>query len=211
MTGQQCYCHVMKRLVMTILLIWLVFVALPSVPKIRSILAKPLVVTNESASGDACYVLSAGYAIWERLAAASDLYHMKRISRIIMMQNNKRGPYSFNARESWSATQWEVHCLVWRGVPEEKVLLVDEDKGMFGTESEASTVARSLPSDVRRLVLVTSAPHTRRSLLAFRRVLPAGIEVTVYAATPFETSAEFYNPIWLEYLKLLFYSLFLYN
>jgi uncharacterized SAM-binding protein YcdF (DUF218 family) len=201
----------MKKLIAYALLSWLVFVALPSVPKIRSILSAPLVVTNENAAGDACYVLSAGNALWERLAAASDLYHMKRVPKVIIMRNDEMGPYSFPAKVSWSQTQWAMDYLMWRGVPREKIEIVEKAKGLFGTHAEAKNIARSLKPDIKQLVLVTSAPHTRRSVLAFKRALPASITLITYAATSFETSAEYSDPIWLEYLKLLTYSAILWS
>jgi uncharacterized SAM-binding protein YcdF (DUF218 family) len=190
-----------------ILLICIVFVLLPSVPGIRAILASPLVITDESASGDACYVMSAGNALGERLAAASDLYHMKRVPKIILMQDNERGPYSFTARTSWNRTQWAMEYLVWRGVPRESILIIQEYKGRWGTLLEARNLARIPAPELKKLVLVTSAPHTRRSLYTFRRVLSPNIRIVPFAATSFEASYEMYNPIWLEYLKLLVYRI----
>jgi uncharacterized SAM-binding protein YcdF (DUF218 family) len=200
----------MKKLLATLLLSWLAFVVVPSIPKARAILAAPLVITDENAEGDACYVLSDGNAVWERLAAASDLYHMKRVPKIILMANHDTGPYSFPAHASWSTTQWEVEYLVWRGVPKENIQIVEEVKGLFGTLSEAKNIAKTLSPNVKRLVLVTSAPHTRRSLLAFKKVLPSTITVIPYAATNFESSAEMSAPIWLEYLKLFVYKIYLF-
>ena len=199
----------MQKLIAYALLSWLVFVVLPSVPKIRSILSAPLVVTNENTAGDACYVLSAANALWERLAAASDLYHMKRVPKIILMRNGGTGPYSFTAKASWSQTQWALDYLLWRGVPREKIEIVEEAKGLFGTHAEAENIARMLKPDIKKLVLVSSAPHTRRTLLAFRRALPETIMPIPFAATSFEASTESSNPIWIEYVKLLVYSLFL--
>ena len=121
------------------------------------------------------------------------------------MQDNERGPYSFTARASWNRTQWSVEYLVWRGVPRNKVLILQELKGRWGTLLEAKNVGRTLTPDIKKLVLVTSAPHTQRSLLAFRRTLPPEIQIVPYAATSFDTSYEMYSPIWLEYLKLLIY------
>ena len=183
----------------------LVFAVIPSVPQVRFLLARPLVVSSDSASGDACYVLGAGNAIWERLAAASDLYHMKRVPKIILMRDDATGPYSFTAHASWTATEWAVEYLAWRGVPRDRILLIDHAEGFFGTLSEARNMARKF--DGKSLVVVTSAPHTRRSLIAFKRVLPKDIGIIPYSATTIENSAELYYPLWLEYLKLIVYTL----
>ncbi len=201
----------MKGSLSIVFLSFVAFAIVPSIPKIRTWLAAPLIVSNEGAAGDACYVLAAGNAIWERLAAASDLYHMKRVPKIILMKNENRGAYNFTAQASWTPTQWELAYLASRGVPRDNIVLVEEAKGLFGTFAEAGNIARVLPPDVRRLVLVTSPPHMRRSLLAFRRMLPKNVTVIPFSATSFITSVEIYDPIWLEYLKLFVYAVFLFQ
>lgn len=77
--------------------------------------------------------------------------------------------------------------------------------GLCGTLTEARAVARQLPKHVKTLVVVSSAPHMRRTLLAFRRSVPAHVRVVPYAATTYVNSYELYHPIWLEYVKLLVY------
>jgi hypothetical protein len=49
------------------------FASVSSIPKVRAILAAPIVVTDESADGEACYVLAAGNALWKRLSTASGI------------------------------------------------------------------------------------------------------------------------------------------
>lgn len=68
-----------------------VFVMLPSFPKVRNILAVPLVVHEQSAHGDACYVLAGGEALWERLDAVADLVQMGRVTSILLMRDDMRG------------------------------------------------------------------------------------------------------------------------
>ena len=199
----------MKRLLITILLSWFTFVTVSSIPRVRAVLAAPLVITDESADGDACYVLAGGNALWERLSAAADLYHMKRIPEIYLMRNGETGPYNFVAHANWTQTQWAVSYLCWKGVPKESITVIEEVNGSLGTLREAENIARMLPPDIKKLVLVTSAPHTRRSLFTFRKLLPASMTVVPYAATSVENSAELSDPIWLEYLKLLVYEVYL--
>lgn len=184
---------------------WFLWVALPTFSPVRGWLAAPLVVSDSNAHADACYVLAGGSAMYERLSAAADLYHLKRISRIMIMENSAVGQYNFKARASWTKTAWELDYLNWLGVPASKVVILKQADGMFGSLQEARNVARYLPADVKSLVLVSSAPHMRRSLLAFRRSLPENIRITPYAATVFEHSHEKHNSIWLEYFKLLVY------
>lgn len=197
----------MRKTLILVILFCLLTVFLSSSLRVRLILAWPLVLTEDNARGDACYVLAGGDALWERLAAASDLYHMRRVPRIILMRNDEPWSYSFVARSSWTQTQWALDFLSWRGVPRSNIEVIPTATGMFGTLQEARNVAAALPRDVKRLVLVSSAPHMRRCVLAFGRVLPDGVDVVPYTASSFKMSQEMYNPLWLEYLKLGMYAL----
>ena len=185
--------------------LWGMFVVLPTFPIVRNWLAAPLVLNVTNARGDICYVLAGGGAITERLDAASDLIQMGQVPTILLMRNDKQGAYNFKDNNSWTGTRWLLDYLAWRGVPNHRITLLKEAHGLFGTLAEARNVAKQLPKNVKSLVVVSSAPHMRRTVLAFRRSLPVDIKVIPYAATTFENSYEMYHPIWLEYLKLLVY------
>lgn len=178
-----------------------------SVPPIRVWLTQPLVVSDDQARGDAAYVLAGGAALRERLDAASDLYWMHRAPRIVLMRDSRRSSYNFAARASWTATDWALDYLRWRGVPADAIQVFEVRKvSRFGTLDEARSLAAMLPDTCRRLVLVTSPAHTRRSILAFSRALRGRAEVVAYAATDIRNSVEFWAPLSLEYLKLLLYA-----
>lgn len=193
------------RTLKIVLLTCLALVILGSFQQVRSIVSAPLMVHEPEARGEACYVLAGGNSIWERLDAAADLVNMGRVARIYLMQDDCRGPYSFKTGKSWTRGEWFLDYLAWRGVPPGKISLIPASDGFFGTMSEAREFAQHGPKWVRRLVLVSSAPHMRRATLAFRRALPADVRVVPYAASDFRTSSELYYPIWMEYLKLLVY------
>jgi uncharacterized SAM-binding protein YcdF (DUF218 family) len=185
--------------------VWFLLVALPSFAPVRAWFAAPLVISDESAQGEYCYVLAGGNAYWERLATAADLLQSGRVRGILVMRESRRSSYSFKAQSSRSVTQWALAYLAWRGVPYDKVTVLEQAEGFLGTLSEARNVANRLPKDVTSLVLVTSAPHMRRTMLAFRRALPVRVRSVPYIATGYEESAEMFFPIWVEYLKLLVY------
>jgi uncharacterized SAM-binding protein YcdF (DUF218 family) len=185
---------------------WLVLVGLPTIPAVRVFLAAPLVVGDPEARGDACYILAGGDAFRERLVAASDLYHMGRIPRIIFMLNEEWDSYNFVAQASWTPTQWALDFLDHRGVPKDRISVIAYSHGTFGTLTEARNLKEFLPAGIKRLVLVSSAPHMRRSMLAFRRILPQEVVLVPYPATDFYISNEYYHPLWLEYLKLAVYE-----
>jgi uncharacterized SAM-binding protein YcdF (DUF218 family) len=200
--------HLISKWLAISAIFWSLLVLLPSLPNVRCILAVPLVVSEPQPRGDAAYILMSGTALRERISAAADLYLMGSVSQILLMNDSGTGSYNFVARANLTSTQWGLRCLEWYGVPRSKVLVIEQlDKGFFGTLSEARTLAKTLPTNIQRLVLVTSAPHTRRSLLSFKRVMPKGIAVVPYAATSFIMSAEVNDPLWLEYAKLLIYAI----
>lgn len=178
-----------------------------SIPQVRTILAAPLVVHDANARGDACYVLAGGGSIWERLDAAADLVQMGRISRIFIMKDNNGGPYSFKAGRSWKRAEWIVDYLSWRGISPDRITWIPATEQPLGTLAEAQVFAQSRPKNLRTLVVVSSAPHMRRSVLAFRRSLPPGVQIVPYAATEFKQSYEMHHPLWIEYFKLLVYSI----
>ncbi|QWV91834.1 YdcF family protein [Geomonas oryzisoli] len=193
------------RLAAALLCGFVAFVVIPSFPRVRAVLAAPLFVTESGARGDACYVLAGGETIWERLNAAADLVHLGRVPCIYLMDNPARDQYNVRAGRSWSRGRWYVDYLVWRGVPAQRIRVISSADGFFGTRTEARNLASHLDAGVRRLVIVSSAPHMRRALLAFRRALPVQVAVIPYAATDVENSQELHYPLWIEYAKLAVY------
>jgi len=193
---------------------WRILVALiiiliaSEVPMVRVWLTRPLLVQSESSSGDAAYVLAGGAAMRERLAAAADLVQMHRVPRIFLMRDSHQGPFNFKAQKNWTPTEWAVDYLKWLGVPADAIQIVDDrELTRMGTLDEARSLAAQLPASVNTLVLVTSPAHTRRSVLAFTRSLPKRVVVLSYPAIEIRQSVEFYNPLSVEYLKLLLYAI----
>lgn len=185
---------------------YFLFGVAPVITPIRKVLAAPLVVTTDEARGDAAYVMQGGLASEERLRAAADLYHMGRVPLLYVLADDSRSYYSFAEHRSFTRTEWMLAYLKWLGVPRERVHVIADVPAVLGSLHEADLVRASLPADVTHLVVITSPMHTRRSGLAFRRRLDAGVEVTTYAAVDWALSAETFAPLWLEYLKLAVYA-----
>ena len=95
-------------------IVWGAFVALPSFSNVRIIFAAPLVVHEQNARGDACYVLAGGGALWERLDAAADLVQMGRVPWILLMQNNICCQYSFKDKHVPGQGR-NGQLITWRG------------------------------------------------------------------------------------------------
>ncbi|MCG8651007.1 MAG: YdcF family protein [Pirellulales bacterium] len=194
-----------RRRCFVVLSVWLLSTFLLSFPAVRGVVAYPLIVHHRDASGEAAYVMAGGYAYWERLQAASDLYHMGRVPRIIIMDERRLLGYNFTDHRSEAVVDRAISYLGWLGVPRDKITVVPvAESATFGSLTEARAVAKHEPK-LNSIVVVTSAPHTRRSQLCFQRVFPSQVRVQSYAASEGWHGAENHAPIWLEYVKLAVY------
>ena len=176
-----------------------------SISSVRAFVATPLYIHDANAHGEVAYVMADGPAYWERLRAASDLYHFKKIQRIIIMNETESAGYNFVRQQSDTRYQKAIDYLGLYGVPEDKILNIEaEHNATFGSLSEARKIAETFP-EMKSIVVVTSAPHTRRSLLCFQRSCKSDVVISSYAATNLVHSEELQAPLWLEYLKLSIY------
>ena len=196
-----------------ILILWIVSTILLSTTWFRAWLSYPLHVSNMTDKAEMAYVMSGGHAYWERLHAASDLYHMGQIQKVAIKQDSTTSQYDFALKRSQTRQQRAIRYLVALGVPENCIVTVSasgntmlESESMLGSWWEAQAFAAEFPL-TPHVVVSTSSPHTRRSLLCFQRAMPASCKVSVYAASRPEHGSELFNPIWLEYGKLAVYWL----
>ena len=185
--------------------LWLASTVLLSSATVRAFLIRPLYVNDAEASGEVAYVMADGPAVWERLRAASDLYHWDRVKRIVLLEEVKTAGYNFVRQQSDTRVQREIDYLELHGVPPEKIDTIPQiNNAAMGSLSEARQFAKFMPN-VKSVVVVTSAPHTRRSKLCFVRSLPVEVSVSSYAASAPAQSDEIRSPIWWEYGKLIVY------
>lgn len=182
--------------------------ALGEVDTTRRWLAAPLVDHDAGAHAPLAYVLAGGAGVDERLRAVARLFAEERVQRVILVRDASWGRWHFGSETWLQRFEWSVAYLGWLGVPSDRVdLLKVPEGGGLGTLAEARAVAAHLPEEVQRLVVITSAAHTRRARLAFQRVIGDRAEVLAYAATRFHHSVEAWAPLWREYAKLLVYAL----
>ena len=194
------------RFALAVLAMTGLLVVATSFKPVRGILSHPLYVSEQDARGDVAYVMADGYAYWKRLRAASDLYNMHRVPVIYLLKEQHGAGYDFVGRRSETRSERAVRYLKWHGVPESAIKFINvQGPQAFGSLSEARAFAELSLPNLKRVVVVTSAPHTRRSKLCFRRSLPRDVRVQSYAASELASSAELHEPIWLEYVKLMVY------
>jgi uncharacterized SAM-binding protein YcdF (DUF218 family) len=175
-----------------------------------------LVVSDPLEKADAIAVLSGNGAV--RGAKAAELYQQMWAPKILL---TKEGfPYSelewrrygVQVPETDTAT---FELLKFLGVPGSKMEVLDGyNESTFQEAGRYLNYARS--RGLKRLIIVTSNFHTRRSRMTFRRVFRgSGITVAIQAAPPawdFEPSGWWtrrldVKNLLLEYQKLIFYYL----
>ena len=194
-----------KRRCIFVALAWISSVLLLSIPAVRGVIIQPLYLHHADAAGDAAYVMADGHAYWERLRAASKLYNQNRVSKILILHEIDSAGFNYRRKQVDVRVQRAIDHLELFGVPNNDVGTIPTNTSTpFGSLSEARGLKEHYP-ELKRLVVVTSAPHTRRSYLCFKRTLPESVDVQVYSASRPAHSAELSAPIWLEYTKLLVY------
>jgi hypothetical protein len=194
-----------RRRFYLVLIAWLVSTFLLSITAVRGVVAYPLYVHDEQAAGEVAYVMADGEAYWERLRAASDLFHWKRVTRIAILDEERSAGYNFIQRKSNTRYERAVDYLALFGVPNDRVSGIQENESAWmGSLSEAQGFAVEHPN-IKKVVVVTSAPHTRRSKLCFQRSLASNVDVQIYAASAPQQSSEIRSPLWIEYVKLVVY------
>jgi uncharacterized SAM-binding protein YcdF (DUF218 family) len=177
-----------------------------------------LTVEKPLKSADAILVLSGSDAYIERTDEAARLFKEKIAPRIFLTndglkggwnQKEQRNPY-FIERARWR--------LIAKGVPSEAIEMLPEI--VTGTNNEANLLVNvSTERNLRSLLLVTSAYHTRRTLWSFERVVSKSnlpLEIGIKFPSSAEKaplplgslfSVEVWKTIGVEYAKIVYYWL----
>lgn len=173
-----------------------------------------LIVKSELPAADAIVVMSGSSTYLERADWAARLYREGRAPVIILTNDSlisgwdkkeQRNPYFYElaARE-----------LQQRGVPESKILVVSDIA--LGTYEESLGVRDyAAAHQLKRLLVVTSAYHTRRTLWSLRHACEgSGIEIGIDSPPPgWQTPAPSrwwwrrwgWKVVAGEYVKLIYY------
>lgn len=195
-----------KRRCFILVCCWLSCTFLFSFGEFRGLFIVPLTVHDDDARGEIAYVMADGAAYWERLRAASDLFHQKRIKRIFVLEENKNAGWNYVRNASDTQLQRAIDYLGMYGVPESVIHAVAQQESWLGSRSEAIGLSQ-LEENFASIVVVTSPPHTRRCRMVFRRVFEDQVNIQIYSAANPSESVETFAPIWMEYVKLAAYWL----
>jgi uncharacterized SAM-binding protein YcdF (DUF218 family) len=176
--------------------------------------AQLLIVKSELAAADAIVVLSGSSTYLERADWAARLYREGRAPLIILTDDKLIS--GWNGAEEGNPYFYELAAkeLQQRGVPAEKIQVVSEPA--LGTYYESLTVREYATNHkLKRLLIVTSAYHSRRALWSMRRACGGtGIEIGVDGPSPgWQTPSAWtwwmrpfgWKVVAGEYLKMTYY------
>ena len=176
--------------------------------------AKLLVVRAPVDHADAIVLLSGSASYKERALRAAELFKDGKAPRIILTNDGQQGSWSNALQRNpfyYESTANELNRL---GVPRDRVDILLEP--VSNTLEEAVLVRSYIEKQqIRTILVVTSAYHSRRSLWTYRRVVGekgvgVGLEV---APTGFQTPSPWTWWVRLrgwqivpgEYFKLIYY------
>lgn len=176
--------------------------------------ARALIVRAELPHADALVVLAGSSTYVERTRLAAELYRAGRAPLVLLTNDNERGGWSSAEQRNPFFVERAIGELVGAGVPRTRIEALPQP--VASTHDEARVLRDyAAAHNLRALLVVTSAYHSRRALWTLRRVgADSGIEIGVVPVAP---GAQTPAPAgwWLEwrgwqfvageYVKLLYY------
>ena len=176
--------------------------------------ARLLITEAPLAKADAIVVLGGSANYRERTREAARLLHDGRAQRILVTNDNQRGPWSSAEQRNLYYYERTLEELENAGVPDQnvEVLMTPVD----GTHDEAELVKKfAIEHQFQSVLVVTSAYHSRRALWTFSRVFrDTAIQVGLKTATA-GTESPPPRSWWLtrrgwrlvptEYMKMIYY------
>ena len=193
------------KVVLTLVLAW---------PFVAWLAALALINPVSLPRADAVVVLSGSSAYIERSRRAAELYKEGRAPRVVLTNDNLRGPWSEARQVNPLFVERAQEELVRAGVPAASVEVLPDTVG--GTHDEAVAVYNyATQKGIHSVLFVTSPYHTRRALWTMQRAFRnSGVAVGVETMedgeqTPPATTWWLHRRGWsvvaLEYPKLIYY------
>lgn len=182
-------------------------------------LATNLIIEKPLKRADAIFVLSGSGTYIERTNKAAELYKNGVAPKIILTNDGEFGSWSNKEQKNPAFVEMAQKNLIRNGVPAENIEILQPE--VSGTIWEAKVFAERLENnDLKKVLLVTSAYHSSRTLKTFEKVsVEKNLEIELGIVSP-PTGIQSPNPRfwWLkpkgwqmvagEYLKSAVYWLF---
>lgn len=177
-------------------------------PGTMTALGSFLSIHDEIAPADIIYVLGGDYE--RRAPFAARLFKSSLAPRVVI----PRETMPPGATRDSHFSDVTVRLLAEAGVPENAVFMWRVDRGVSSTADEMRALAlytQTFPQTTK-VVIVTSAYHTRRAQYTAERMLPSRVTVQTAGveSSPWNLQNWWLNPVgrrtvWDEYKKLLYY------
>lgn len=178
------------------------------------LMARGLIVHSEPNRADALIVLSGSSNYLERTRWAAELFRQRRAPMIVVTNDDLRGGWSNGEQRNPFFIEREVTELRAAGVPSDSIVALTPP---VSSTYEEATVLReyAVSHNLRSVVIVTSAYHSRRALRTFKRVFE-GNDIKI-GIDPAASGQDSPSPLtwWLhargwrevagEYVKLFYY------
>ena len=139
---------------------------------IAPFLAEALIIEKPLEKADAILVLGGSSVYIERTRKAAEIYRQGVAPVIFLTDDGERGGWSRIEKRNPAYVEFAQRNLISEGVPAAAIIIL-QPKGS-GTIYEAQTAAETARAEnLRSVLIVTSAYHTRRALWTFERVFAA--------------------------------------
>lgn len=178
--------------------------------------AKFLIVKSEMPSADAIVVLSGSSTYIERAAHAAGLYREGRAPIVVLTNDGLLSGWDAKEQRNFYFCELAARELQQRGVPADRIRIVSGPAA--GTFEETMLVRGfAVSHNLKHLLIVTSAYHSRRALWSLRRAASGTGIVTGVDSPPPGWQTPSPSNWWLhrfgwtvvagEYIKLSYYRL----
>lgn len=177
-------------------------------------LAKFLIIEKPLEKADAILVLGGSSTYIERTQKAAELYENGVAEKVLLTDDGGRGGWNKTEKTNLKFVEMARRNLVLQGVPAENIEVLEPT--VAATIDEARLLAETARArNLKKILLVTSAYHTRRALWIFEKVA-AKEEIELGIESP-ETGIETPPPqMWWknrrgwqtvggEYVKFVYY------
>jgi uncharacterized SAM-binding protein YcdF (DUF218 family) len=182
-------------------------------------LAERLIIEKTVENADAILVLGGSATYQERTRKAAELYKSGTAPKIYLTDDGERGSWNQKEQRNPKFVELAQKRLIENGVPAENIEILQPK--VSGTIDESQILAnKARENNLKTVIIVTSAYHTRRALWTFERKFEQeNLSVTFGIFAP-PTGIQTPPPqIWWlsprgwqfvagEYLKSLYYSMF---
>jgi uncharacterized SAM-binding protein YcdF (DUF218 family) len=180
-------------------------------------LAERLIVEKTLERADAILVLGGSATFGERTQKAAGLYRKGISTKILLTDDGGQAGWSRAEQRNPKFVELARKSLIEQGVPADAIEIIEPP--VAGTIDEARAFAEtSKTENLKSVLLVTSAYHTRRARWTFARVLAENnVEIGIESApagiqTPMPVywwlSAPGWNLVAGEYVKSAYYWMY---